>query len=187
VNASAPRRAQAIETSRLLGTPLSDRHFAELRLLHSDLRVMATLSADGKPAPESQTHEMLQNSAEHWQKHPFGLWAFRERSNGDFAGYCGIKWTEVDGTLAVELAYAFRFEVWYHGYAHEAAMAALEYGFDAARLDEIVAFTLVSNDRSQRVLERCGFRRDRAITRAGLPHLLYRISRAEFRRKDPPA
>ena len=49
---------------------------------------------------------------------------------------------------------------WGHGYATEAARAALAYGFDELALDEIVSFTVPANVPSQRVMERLGMTRD---------------------------
>jgi RimJ/RimL family protein N-acetyltransferase len=41
-------------------------------------------------------------------------------------------------------------------------------------LEEIVAFTLPHNVASRRVMEKVGFRYERDIEWAGLPHVLYR-------------
>ncbi len=43
---------------------------------------------------------------------------------------------------------------WGHGYATEAALAALEYGFAIMGLPEIVAVTMARNMRSQAVMRR---------------------------------
>jgi RimJ/RimL family protein N-acetyltransferase len=186
MNASASRRAHAIESARLMGVPMGERHYADLRVLHGDLRVMATLSIDGAAMPEERSHHLLELSEHHWRKHRFGLWAFREKTSGEFAGYCGIKWTFVEETPVVELAYAFRPETWRRGFASEAAIAALEYGFETVGLDEIFAFTLVTNAQSRRVMEKCGFTYQRDFTHVGTPHALYRQSRAEFSRMRAP-
>jgi RimJ/RimL family protein N-acetyltransferase len=78
---------------------------------------------------------------------------------------------------------------WGRGYATEAARAALEYGFGALGLDEIVSFTTVANDRSRRVMERPGMRHDPAddfdhpsldVEDPIRPHVLYRLSRDEL-------
>jgi RimJ/RimL family protein N-acetyltransferase len=51
---------------------------------------------------------------------------------------------------------------WGYGYATEGARAALAFGFDELRLDEIVAITAVANVRSRRVMERIGMTYDAA-------------------------
>ena len=80
-----------LRTRRLIGTPASPSDFADIRRLHSDSRVMATLSADGNTFSEEQSRAFLERAADHWKSHGFGLWIFREDSGGDFVGYGGIQ------------------------------------------------------------------------------------------------
>ena len=47
-------------------------------------------------------------------------------------------------------------QYWDLGYASEAAAAALRFGFEELRLDEIVAVTVPANIRSQQVMRRLG-------------------------------
>ena len=74
---------------------------------------------------------------------------------------------------------------WGHGYATEAARAAVDYGFVAHELEEIVAFTVPANFRSRRVMERLGMTHDPAddFDHPGIPagdplrrHVLYRLA-----------
>ena len=60
----------------------------------------------------------------------------------------------------------------------ELAHACVEVGFEQLGLLEIVAFTLPDNIASRRVMEKAGFRYERDIVHAGLPHVLYRRQRA---------
>jgi len=85
---------------------MGPRHFAEIRTLHSDPRVMATLSGDGNLFSEDQTRAFLQRAAEHWSRHDFGFWIFHSSSTSDFVGYGGIKHAVVEGKAQIELAYA---------------------------------------------------------------------------------
>jgi RimJ/RimL family protein N-acetyltransferase len=55
---------------------------------------------------------------------------------------------------------------------------ALRLGFDVLGLASIVSFTLPTNLRSRRVMEKLGLRYERDIVWADLPHVLYRIDRA---------
>jgi [ribosomal protein S5]-alanine N-acetyltransferase len=162
-----------LRTSRLIGTPAGSGDFADLRLLHCDPRVTATLSADGKPFSEDQTRTFLDRAASHWKSHGFGLWIIREKARGYFVGYGGIRHAEVEGRDVIELAYAICSDHWRKGFATEIAMAALQHAFDAIHLDRIVAFTLPHNKGSRGVMENCGFTYQRDIVHAGLPHVLY--------------
>ena len=52
-------RMNELHTPRLIGTPAGPGDFADLRRLHSDPRVTATLSADGATFSEDQTRAFL--------------------------------------------------------------------------------------------------------------------------------
>ena len=162
-----------LNTARLIGTPTAVGDFSDLRRLHSDPRVMATLSADGATFTEDQTRVFLQRAADHWQAHGFGLWTLRARSDGDFVGYGGIKHATVEGSDVIELAYAITSSHWRKGFATEISRAALKLGFDTMHLERIVAFTLPHNRASRAVMEHCGFKYNRDIVHANLPHVLY--------------
>jgi len=155
-------------------------HFAEIRTLHTDPRVMATLSADGDIFSEDQTRAFLQRSAEHWTLHNFGLWIFQLSYTSDFVGYCGIKHSVVEGKDQIELAYAVSSAHWNKGFATEMSEAALKVGFEELHLERIVAFTLPHNKGSRSVMEHCGFTYQRDIVHAGLPHVLYHLDSAHY-------
>lgn len=167
-------------TQRLIGTPIAATHYTEIRILHGDPRVMATLSADGNVFTEEQTRAFLHRNAEHWSLHNFGLWLFRSRTTSDFVGYGGIKHAVVEGHDQVELSYAIRSADWNKGYATEMSEAALRLGFDDLHLARIVAFTLPHNVGSRSVMEHCGFTYQRDIIHAGLPHVLYHLDSAAY-------
>jgi ribosomal-protein-alanine N-acetyltransferase len=167
-------------TPRLIGTAAAPSDFAELRQLHSDPRVTATLSADGNPFSEGQTLDFLSRAAEHWNSYGFGLWMFRDRSSSRFVGYGGIKHTPVQSRGEIELAYAIRLDSQRSGFATEISLAALNFAFDDLHLDRIVAFTLPHNKASRRVMEHCGFTYQRDIVHAGLLHVLYVLDYRNF-------
>lgn len=74
----------------------------------------------------------------------------------------------VDAPLGVgELGYWLRSDATGQGYATEAARATLEFGFEALALDRIELRAGVENDRSWRLAERLGFRREGTLREAG--------------------
>ena len=158
---------------------MGESHFVEIRTLHRDPRVMATLSADGSIFSEDQTRAFLQRSAEHWRLYNFGLWIFHLSSIGDFVGYGGIKHAVVEDKDEIELAYAVSSAHWNKGYAIEMSEAALKVGFGELRLERIVAFTLPHNKGSRSVMEHCGFIYQRDIIHAGVPHVLYHLESSD--------
>src|SRR5258708_418781 len=123
-------RVNELRTTRLIGTPAGPDDFADIRRLHSDPRVMATLSTDGATFTEEQTRAFLERAAEHWKSHGFGLWIFHEQTSGDLVGYGGIKRAVVEGRDEIELAYAITSNHWSKGFATEISRATLQHGFD---------------------------------------------------------
>ena len=169
-----------MRTLRLIGTPAGPGDFADIRRLHSDARVMATLSADGNTFSEEQSRAFLERAADHWKFHGFGPWICREQAGGDFVGYGGIRHATVEDRDQIELAYAIRSDYWGKGFATEISIAGLKLGFDELHLDQIVAFTLTHNRASRAVMKNCGFTYQRDIIHAGLPHVLYILEARAF-------
>jgi RimJ/RimL family protein N-acetyltransferase len=118
----------------------------------------------------------------------WGLWAVEVVGVAPFAGYLGLAEPQFDAhfTPCIEVGWRLAREHWGHGYATEAARAAVAFGFDELELDEIVALTTPANVRSRRVMERLGMMRDPAddfehpLLPPGhpiRPHVLYRLRR----------
>ena len=169
-----------IETERLIGRPPGVADAGALYLIHGDARAMKTLSAEGLPFTEAESLERLKRILEHFDAHGFGAWFFHLKTSGAFVGHCGLKHSTVEGEPEVELLYGLRPDHWRQGYGSEAATACLARGFGPLGLEEIVCFTLPHNRASRGVMERCGFSYEKPITHAGLPHVLYRLRRAEW-------
>ena len=125
----------------------------------------------------------------------FGLWAVERALDGAFLGFVGLMRPIFDALFmpCVEIGWRFAAEAWGHGYATEAAAAAMEYGFEMAGLDEILSWTVPLNTPSRRVMERLGMHRDPAEDDFDHPrfpeghrlraHVLYRLRRDEWRER----
>ncbi len=118
----------------------------------------------------------------------FGLWALEVKGTGEFVGFTGLAVQTFPAPFnpSVEVGWRLQRSAWGHGYATEAAFAALDYGFTVAELDEIVSMTAVTNLRSQAVMQRLGMTNDPADDflhpnvpdgHRVQPHVLYRIRR----------
>ena len=105
------------------------------------------------------------------------LWWWRERSSGELVGYSGLNRDLVEGEPVVEVGWSITPRRWGEGLAPEAARAAVEWGFERAGLERIVAFILLDNLRSKRVTEKLGMVYVRDFARAGLPHALYELEK----------
>src|ERR1700733_1230635 len=87
----------------------------------------------------------------------FGFWAVEVRSTGEFIGFTGLDQVDEDMPFAgVEIGWRLARAAWGRGYATEAALASLAFGFESLALPEILAVTTVTNLRSQAVMRRIG-------------------------------
>lgn len=164
---------ETFRTTRLIATRLREEDFGELVRMHRDLRFMAAL---GGLRCENETQQFLCKNLDHWSRHGYGLWVFRDQTDGRFVSRGGLRNVYVGGNEEVELAYALRAEYWGLGLATEMALAILQVGFQQLGIQDVVCFTLTTNSASQRVMEKVGFRYERDLVHADLPHVLYRIT-----------
>jgi ribosomal-protein-alanine N-acetyltransferase len=152
--------AKVLRTERLLlreWTAADREAFAEM---NRDPEVMehmfpGTLS-------RAQSDDLADRIQAHFGEHGFGYWAVEIPGVSSFAGFVGlyVPGFEAHFTPCVEVGWRLARAQWGHGYATEAAAAAMAYGFEAAGLEEIVALTVPANLRSRRVMERLGMERD---------------------------
>jgi RimJ/RimL family protein N-acetyltransferase len=138
-----------------------------------------------------QSDLLAERIASQLRSHGWGLWAVELAATGSFAGFVGLNRPTFQArfTPAVEVGWRLAREYWGHGYATEAAWAALGHGFESLNLSEMVAFTSVGNLRSRRVMERLGMSHDPEddFDHPSLPerhrlrrHALYKLTSAEF-------
>jgi RimJ/RimL family protein N-acetyltransferase len=94
-------------------------------------------------------------------KNGFGLWGVELAASGEAIGMCGL--VRRQALEHVDLGFAFLSRHWGHGYAREAAAAAVERAREQFHLPKLVAITNLENLPSQKVLKSVGFRYDRLI------------------------
>ncbi len=176
------RIPERVKTTRLVGQSPRWPDFADLDSLHQDPQVMATLSVDGQPLSRSQSLRRYWDFRDSWSRLGYGIWMFREKMSGELVGYAGLAPRMVEGKEVIGLHYAVGFQYWQQGFATEMGSLVLQVGFEQLGLGEIGCWTLTQNRASQRVMEKLGFDYPRPITYAGLPHLYYQLSAADFAR-----
>lgn len=129
--------------------------------MNMDAAVMEHFPALLSPA---ETEAGIARIETHLAQHGFGLWAAELRETGEFIGYIGLAVPRFEAhfTPCVEIGWRLRQEHWGRGLATEGALAAVRYGFHDLGLGEIVSFTVPSNARSRRVMEKLGMTHDPA-------------------------
>jgi RimJ/RimL family protein N-acetyltransferase len=151
--------AISLHTARLLLRGWRDEDgaaFAEMSADPTVMQYLVPLSDRG-----SSVEAWVARARAHWDEHGFGQWVVELPGAARFIGVIGLGIVSYEAafTPAVEVAWRLARAYWGHGYATEAARAALDYGFGELGLSEIVALTVPANQRSRRVMERLGMTR----------------------------
>lgn len=126
---------------------------------------------------------------------PYEVWSIRDRQTGKLMGSIGLEPDRRrEGVNSRELGYSLGEDFWGHGYMTEAARAVMKKAFDELDLEVMSICTGPENKRSQRVIEKCGFKLE-GIQRKGYhiydgtdrDNLVYSILREEFYAREAEA
>jgi RimJ/RimL family protein N-acetyltransferase len=179
----------ALETPRLRLRSWREQDLPAFAAMNADARVMGFLP---KTLTQAESDSMVARIREHFDRHGFGLWAVEIIEGKRFAGFVGLSVPRFEAhfTPCVEVGWRLAFEHWGHGYATEAATAAVDFGFHNLGLGQIVSFTVPDNLRSCRVMDRLGMTHNPAddFEHPLLPeghrlrwHVLHRLLRISWR------
>jgi RimJ/RimL family protein N-acetyltransferase len=180
--------ATTLRSRRLILRPWRDSDLSGIVRMNADPRVMEFMPARLDQAASQAMMTRLQTAID---AQGFGFWAVEVPGVADFIGFVGLNRPGFAAPFmpCVEIGWRLIHEHWGHGFATEAAQAALRFGFTDLGLPEIVSFTAILNERSQRVMRRLGMRHYRAedFDHPALPpgdplrrHVLYRLSQAHW-------
>ena len=90
---------------------------------------------------------------------PHDVWAIREKASGKVIGSIGLEPDKRrENVNSREMGYSLAKESWGKGYMTEAARAVIDYAFEELDLVVLAICTGPENKRSQRVIEKCGFK-----------------------------
>ena len=179
-----PGRA-VIETGRLILRAWAPGDLAEFIRITNTPGVMRHLGGVQGPEIYRAFHDRILACQ---RQHGFCFWIAQRREDGAMLGMCGFKRGTVDPLMgAMEIGWRFRQEIWGQGYAREAALACLDWGWRNVADDRIVAITVAANSPSRGLMERLGMRHNPALDfdHPNLapgdplrPHMLYEIARS---------
>jgi [ribosomal protein S5]-alanine N-acetyltransferase len=93
---------------------------------------------------------------ETYRRYRCGRWGMELKTTGELVGWCGLKFHPNEKVH--DLGYRLFKKHWGNGYASEAALRTIEYGFKEMNLPRIVAHARKENVASLRVLEKCGMK-----------------------------
>jgi RimJ/RimL family protein N-acetyltransferase len=170
----------SLSTARLLLRPFTPEDLAPFAALNAHPLVVEWLGE----RTQSESDALAEMINAEIEREGWGFWALELVGGEPFIGMAGLHRVNPSFPFApaVEIGWRLHPAHWGHGYATEAAAAALDHGFSGG-LEEIVAFTAAGNVRSQAVMRRIGMVRDPAADFAHpalpvdsplRPHVLYR-------------
>lgn len=144
-------------TDRLILRRWKQEDHAPFAELNADPEVMRYFPGT-LTAPESDALAVRADAM--FEQHGHGLWAVERRDTAEFIGFTGLAPmpTGVPGEGGVEVGWRLGKQHWGHGFASEAAIAAVRFGFEELGLSHVNSITAVSNSRSRSVMERIGMR-----------------------------
>jgi ribosomal-protein-alanine N-acetyltransferase len=183
-----------LTSDRLLLRRWRDEDREPFAAMNADPEVMRHFES---PLTRRQSDALIDQVEAGFEADGFGFWAVQTHA-GAFIGCVGIARSTADAhfTPAVEMAWRLGRRFWGQGYATEAAARSLDFAFGPAALDEVVAFTAATNERSRALMARLGMQRDPAEdfehprVAPGHPlreHVLFRMPAASWRaRRSTP-
>jgi RimJ/RimL family protein N-acetyltransferase len=124
----------------------------------------------GRGFTTEETASFLERKVEEWDERGWSQWAAVVKDGGPLVGYIGLNppafLPEVMPT--VEVGWRLDPDYWGQGLATEGGAAALDHGFTALGLPEIVSIYEPDNAASGRVMQRLGMVWDRDTVHPGL-------------------
>ena len=156
-------------TERLLLREWRTEDIDDYAAITADPEVMELL---GGPLDRAGAWRQMALHAGHWSLRGYGNWALER--DGRMIGRAGLWYPE--GWPGLEVGWTLARDAWGHGYATEAARAAMEWAWTELRVPGLVSVIRPENARSIRVAERLGFGPEREAVVLGVPCVVYAIT-----------
>lgn len=176
-------------TGRLLLRPFIESDRDAFARMNADPRVMEHFPNVWTRAESDAAFDRITGL---FDTYGFGPWALERSAEEGCIGMAGLSVPRFEShfTPCVELLWRLSADHWGHGYAQDAARAALYTAFVHLGLTQVVAFTATCNRRSERVMQRLGMTHDakQDFDHPSLPHehplcrhVLYRLDADTWR------
>lgn len=143
----------------------------------SDPEVNKYLGGEKRQNPEALA-ERIRFYIDCYEKFGFGTCAMIWKETGEVIGSAGIQ--PLENTGEVEVAYNMIRRFWGKGIGTEAAKGWLQFGFETAELDRIVAIAIPENKSSIRIMKKIGMTYEATEYHYDLECARYSILRERF-------
>ena len=179
-----------LETQRLIIRPWKSSDLSEFAAMSLDSEVMRYFP---NLLDTQQSAVLARRIQDLIHQYGWGFWALELKATQQFIGFTGLNTlsTEFDFSSshkpAVEIGWRITQAYWRQGYALEAAQACLKFAFTQLSLDEVYAFTAVSNQASEKLMQKLGMTFNKYFAHPNLAsdhplsqHVLYQLNAAQF-------
>jgi ribosomal-protein-alanine N-acetyltransferase len=165
----------SLRTSRLTLRPLQLNDAGTLNRIYQSEGVLRYFP-NPIPPPLEKVQRLITAQQVHWDTHGYGNWGLLPDGEEEIIGWAGLQYLlELDET---EVGFLLDQPFWGRGYATEATLASLQFGFEHFSLDHIIALVHPDNLASQRVIEKCGMTYMETISLWGMELMRFRIERS---------
>ena len=158
INKSIFNSFPEFESKRLLFHKILLSDTKDLLLIRSNDDVMRFMDVD-RFESISDAEKLINSIEEAYKKQEGITWAIIERHSNSFIGYFGF-WRMISEHCRAEIGYALKREFWGKGYMYETINRMVRFGFDEMNLHSIEANVNPLNERSKKVLEKIGFKKE---------------------------
>ena len=145
-----------LETDRLFLREYVEEDAEAFFKLNSDPEVLRFVPDKRLLNVEQARQLLVDHPIADYRKYGFGRGACILKSTGEQIGFAGLKYLEELGE--VDVAFRLRRTHWGQGFATEAALASVRFGFADLGLKRIIGVVMPGNIASVRVLEKTGLR-----------------------------
>jgi RimJ/RimL family protein N-acetyltransferase len=171
--------APTLETARLRLRGWRESDFDAFAAMMADPDCARFLTGDQRPQDRATAWRGLALHVGHWALRGYGLFVVEEKASGNFVGRVG-PWRPEEW-VGFELGWGLARAHWGKGYAYEAAHAAGTWALAHFPTDELVSLIHTDNARSIVLAQRLGMIPGIETYHAGMPHVIWRVSRADWR------
>lgn len=172
-----------VTTDHLILRPFTEADHADYAQMWAKPEVVRFLLGDKMLGTETAERARLHVSEWEAAWHHDGIapWAVVEKSNDRLLGHLGLQL--LPELNEAELLFMLDSAYWGRGYAVEGGIAALDYGFGARGLDQVMGMAVPENTPSHRVFGKLGFLFDGEQQVFGQTAVYYTLDRARWLRR----
>ncbi|MFT4665261.1 MAG: ribosomal-protein-alanine N-acetyltransferase [Patescibacteria group bacterium] len=167
------------ETDRIILRHFEMKDAGALFQLDSDPEVLTYLHVPAVASIE-EVEQIIRRIQGEYDSDGTARLIVEEKETGEVMGWAGLKYIRenINGLINFhDVGYRLRKQFWGKGFATEAAIASLDYGFDDLGLSEIYGMADVNNIASNKILTKIGMTNQGVFDYEGVPHNCYHIEK----------